>query len=449
MDLIRGSCNQLIIEEKNILWVNIPNFGIIRVLLGDDLEPEERIIFPEKIFRGNHPYLQRQENEIRVMTDTFQYVYLTDKKQFSKEELSGTNPKPKGLLPGIYQPVELNQEYHFYPVYNGFALQYLNQENAFTTPRPVLTLRKMEAIRNHERIILYPGARVPYLFNNLRMEYIVANQDNVLYRFRSDNHEDWSPWITENSVDLSGLRFGEHKFQVQAKCNGETTETRMFPFRIAAPWYQSWIALLTYVILLLLSLWSISAWKKQALKKQKREMLIREKKALRERTAKHRQEIQRLNQEKLEIENLQLKQQMKSKTVELANKARDNEEKNRLILTLRDHCEKAIKNPYISKQKLGEMQRILTNYLNVNDKTFEIQMDELHQDFFKKLKERFPGLSNHDLRLCAYLKIGLNSKEIADILNIQPSSSFISRSRLRKKLNLRADETLYDFLNDL
>ncbi len=43
--LIRGSCNQILIEKENILWVNIPNFGIIRALLNDDLEPEERLIF--------------------------------------------------------------------------------------------------------------------------------------------------------------------------------------------------------------------------------------------------------------------------------------------------------------------------------------------------------------------------------------------------------------------
>jgi hypothetical protein len=67
----------------------------------------------------------------------------------------------------------------------------------------------------------------------------------------------------------------------------------------------------------------------RALKKQKKEMLIREKKAMRERAAKHRLEIKRLRQEKLEVENEQLRQQMKHKTIELANKARDNKEKNR------------------------------------------------------------------------------------------------------------------------
>ncbi len=92
---------------------------------------------------------------------------------------------------------------------------------------------------------------------------------------------------------------------------------------------------------------------------------------------------------------------------------------------------------------------MLDSYLNIEDKTFEIQMDELHQEFFQKLKDRFPGLSILDLRLCAYLKIGLNSKEIAEILNILPSSAFISRSRLRKKLNLKPEEDLHDFLNSI
>lgn len=121
--------------------------------------------------------------------------------------------------------------------------------------------------------------------------------------------------------------------------------------------------------------------------------------------------------------------------------------KNRLLLALKEKCEKAQQNPALFDIKWGEMQRMLDSYLKIEDKTFEIQMDELHQEFFRELKERSPDLSSNDLRLCAYLKIGLNSKEIAEILNIQPSSFYISRSRLRKKLNLKPSEDLYSFLN--
>lgn len=176
-------------------------------------------------------------------------------------------------------------------------------------------------------------------------------------------------------------------------------------------------------------------------------MLLKKQNALREQAEKHRQKIQQIEKERLLLEYDQLKHQLISKTIELANRARDNEEKNRLILSLKETCEKAQKNPSISKIKLAEMHRIFDSFLTVEDKTFEIQMDELHQDFFKKLKEQFPGLSSNDLRLCAYLKIGLSSKEIADILHILPSSAYISRSRLRKKLNLETEEDLFSFLN--
>jgi len=178
-------------------------------------------------------------------------------------------------------------------------------------------------------------------------------------------------------------------------------------------------------------------------------MLIKERESLHMQSEKHKQEIMLLEQERLQLEYNQLKQQLKSKTIELANKAKDNEDKNRLILTLKEKFSNVQKNVHQSGIRWGEIHRLLDSYLKVEDKTFEIQMDELHQEFFKQLKEKFPGLSTNDLRLCAYLKIGLNSQEIADILNIQPSSAYISRSRLRKKLNLKPEEDLHDFLNHL
>ena len=76
-------------------------------------------------------------------------------------------------------------------------------------------------------------------------------------------------------------------------------------------------------------------------------------------------------------------------------------------------------------------------------------MDELHQQFFENLRQNYPDLTNYDLRLCAYLKLGFNSKEIANMLNIMPSSIYISRSRLRKKLNLDSESDLHGFLNSI
>lgn len=170
---------------------------------------------------------------------------------------------------------------------------------------------------------------------------------------------------------------------------------------------------------------------------------------MRELAEKHRQEVMALEQEMLKAEYSKLKQQLKAKTVELACKAKVDDEKNRMLISLKEKFERVQKEPALAQMTFKEINRILDSFLNKEVNTFEIQIDELHQEFYKILKDRYPGLSNNDLRLCAYLKIGLNSREIADILNILPSSAFISRSRLRKKLNIGADEDLYGFLNSI
>ena len=148
-------------------------------------------------------------------------------------------------------------------------------------------------------------------------------------------------------------------------------------------------------------------------------------------------------------ENHQLKIQLRQKTIELATKAKENGSKNRLLLMLKEKIEESQNNPGKAKIRLNEMQKSLEDYFKKEDNIFEIQIDDLHQIFFKKLRTMFPGLSIYDLRLCAYLKIGLSTKEIADLLNVQPSSTYISRSRLRRKLNLRVDEDLHSFLNNI
>lgn len=449
MDLILGSCNQLIIEKDNILWVNIPNFGIIRAILDKDLNPVDRLIFPEDTFEGNNPSLLKDENGIHVVTDQFQYAFKASEKQFVRGGRSKAFPEVEGLLSGVYQSRILHPDYEFYPIYNGFALKHLVEGNEIPEGTPTLIFRKTEAFNNEERVAIHSGTKTPNQLNNFRIEYIVPNRDDVLYQYKLDDSDTWSIWHADNSVELIGLAPGDYTFSVRARIQEEITEAQSFSFRIAAPWHRSVPAFAIYILLAALTAFFIHYWKKLSLKKQKENLLIREQEALRRQAEQHQQEIMRLEQKRLQAEYEQLKQQLKNKTIELANKARENEEKNRLILTLKEKCEIIQENPSASQIKWREMQGLLDSYLNVEDKIFEIQMDELHQEFFKKLKAQYSGLSNNDLRLCAYLKIGLSSKEIAEILNIQPSSFYISRSRLRKKLNLHTDENLYDFLNGI
>lgn len=147
-----------------------------------------------------------------------------------------------------------------------------------------------------------------------------------------------------------------------------------------------------------------------------------------------------------EVENLS--KQLKQKGIELAKQVKDNEDKNHILTLLKEKLHEVEFNPKVNKSYWSEMDRLLSIHLENNDKSFEIQMDELHQEYIAKLHKSYPELSVYELRLCAYIKIGMNSKEIAELLRVLPSSINVSRSRLRKKLRLTSSEDLFNFLND-
>jgi len=77
---------------------------------------------------------------------------------------------------------------------------------------------------------------------------------------------------------------------------------------------------------------------------------------------------------------------------------------------------------------------------------FEQHFDRANNNFVSRLKERFPQLTPRDLRLCAYLKMNLSSREIAPLLDISERSVEVHRYRLRKKLDLPAEDNLSEFM---
>lgn len=79
-------------------------------------------------------------------------------------------------------------------------------------------------------------------------------------------------------------------------------------------------------------------------------------------------------------------------------------------------------------------------------KRFEDEFDLVHNDFMKKLRSRYPDLSNNEVLLCAYIKMNLSTKEIAPLMNISVRGMETMRYRIRKKFNLEREESLQEFL---
>ena len=77
---------------------------------------------------------------------------------------------------------------------------------------------------------------------------------------------------------------------------------------------------------------------------------------------------------------------------------------------------------------------------------FSTHFDKVHCDFVAGLKEKHPAITGNELKLCAYLRMNLSTKEIAQLMNISVRGVEISRYRLRKKLGISSEVNLFDYL---
>lgn len=99
--------------------------------------------------------------------------------------------------------------------------------------------------------------------------------------------------------------------------------------------------------------------------------------------------------------------------------------------------------------ELDHLEIEIKNKIKVNESTenFHNQIDILSSSFYEKLKNDFSNLTKNDIRLCSLIRLNMDTKQIATLQNINPSSVKMNRNRLRKKLNLTASDDLHEFLN--
>ncbi len=80
---------------------------------------------------------------------------------------------------------------------------------------------------------------------------------------------------------------------------------------------------------------------------------------------------------------------------------------------------------------------------------FKVQFEKIRPNFFNKLKKVAPSLSVNDLKHCTYIVSNLKSKEVAQLINVSPRSVETTRYRIKKKIGLEKDDSLFELLNEL
>jgi len=165
----------------------------------------------------------------------------------------------------------------------------------------------------------------------------------------------------------------------------------------------------------------------------------------------------KINHAKIEDENLLLKnkylqEEIDFKNKELATNVMYLVKKNELINFISEKLLK-VKSEFKIKNQLVIQDIILNLQSNVDTdiwKIFEQRFREVHREFYRKLNQRFPDLTENDKKLCALLRLNMSTKEISAITHQNPGSIEVARTRLRKKLSLsQRDINLHTFLLNL
>ena len=280
--------------------------------------------------------------------------------------------------------------------------------------------------------------------NNLAFYYAVPEYDkyiNAEYQYKLEGlHDDWSDWSFNSQVFFENLPAGDYVFCVRAKVANSVTENMAtYKFVINKPWYANNFTIIIYIILLIILGYYIHKFYTLYHEKRHQRIIAENNILLELKELENEQQI-------MKIKNEQLVQDVDKKNKELAVTNMNLIKKTELLNIIKAD----LKNSTDSSTNRSIKSVISTINKNVKEEStwniFKEAFDSADNNFLKKVKENHPTLTPNDLRLCAYLRLNLSSKEIAPLLNISVRSIEIKRYRLRKKMNLPHETGLVEYL---
>ncbi|WP_229248092.1 triple tyrosine motif-containing protein [Dyadobacter sandarakinus] len=342
--------------------------------------------------------------------------------------------------------IPLSPDYYFFCLDNGYAL-FNRRMTGLSQPadEPPL-IRKVTNLRNvSESFAVFGSPRLPADARSVRIAYALpVYGKNIQYQYRLQGLTDqWSEWTDQNFAEFTNLEAGDYTFEVRSSLSEVATS---YKFGIQPYWRETVMAKLLLAVGILLMLAGL--------------VVFQEKRAARHRQRLIREQEEELSQQRLqserqimEIQNEKLQTEVQSKSQQLSNVAINVVRKNEILEEIRDElkqvkAEMGNQLPNIHYQKL--LNSIERNVAGRDDWVlFEQNFDEVHEQFFKRLRSIYPSISPSELRLAACLRMNLSTKEMAPVLGISVRGVEIKRYRLRKKLGLDADSNLVQFMMDI
>ena len=278
------------------------------------------------------------------------------------------------------------------------------------------------------------------------------SESELQFQYRLLNfEEEWSDWSSDSRKEYTNLREGDYVFQVRTKSIFDTvSEPIDYAFTIQPPFYRSIFAYLVYGILLGSFLYFGFKWLDKRYQKQTQELEQENYQALRKKDDVIESLTQRSEEEIIQLKNAQLQTEIEFKNQELTSSAMNLIQKNKLLTTIKNSLKTLNAAPLDSETstELNRLVRSIDKDLEGNEhwSAFADSFDQVHGKFITRLKESFPELTPQEVKFSAYIRMNLNTKEIANLLGISVRGVEIGRYRVRKKLGLSRQDNLTNFL---
>lgn len=289
------------------------------------------------------------------------------------------------------------------------------------------------------------NAIIAYQHNDIGFQFMYPEYSRKTFRVECylDGYD--SRWVNTNenlSIFYNNLPANDYILKARVLDNsGLVLSSVSFSFRIKNPWYKTWWAYLSYALIILLIAVLFIQNHVQKIVQRKNKLFTEQENRRLAQLDKQEKQIATLRNEKLEADLTHKSKELASATMMIINHTE-------FLNNLRAHIQTHMLAGKINRTEGNALLTMIGSNLSEEDAwtVFQENFDLIHENFFRKLIERYPALTPTDLKLCTLLRLNYSSKEIAGMMNISIRGVEAARYRLRKKLNLSETENLVDFM---
>jgi ligand-binding sensor domain-containing protein/DNA-binding CsgD family transcriptional regulator len=292
---------------------------------------------------------------------------------------------------------------------------------------------------------------VSHAWNSFHFEFaaqVYGQQPNIEYSYILEGFENnWAEFSGKTEKEYTNLPAGDYVFRVKARNNlGNESAVSSYAFTVLPPWYLSVWAYAFYICVFVYACYRLYHAQKKKFAAQQRRHETEQKRL----QYLHQLEMEKAEKELMALRNAKLEAEIQHKTTELASAAMHLVQKGELLGKVKEQMLR-LKRVSDNDKESDEFKKLIRA---INDEhkmdeqweQFAMHFDKVHSDFLLMLKAKYPRLSANELKLCAYLRMNLTTKEIAQLMNISVRGVEISRYRLRKKLQVPTEANLFNFL---